>query len=499
MLKKLASLMSKHPVKIVFFTIMAVVLLAAGARNVQMATGNETLVSTESLVYKNNQLLEEEFGGESIVIVYEATDDKDVLTVDRLEHMKGLEAILDTQEQVYSVMSPVILVEEMSSKQAEKYKEGIEEVSDGLKDMGEKLIEIGEQMEGNASGGGQLPNIEGQMSELNQGINNMIQGQEKLKAGTTSLVNGYSQLGAQAKETGIKLEELASKYDANDPQQKKQAEQINKMSIQLIQLSEKMLQGAEKSAALPNVPEQTIKGLKGIESGLANQEGQLGNLKAEKEKQAKDLKELSNGLMEMGKKLVSISDNLSTMNDYSDTLKPGLPEKQETLEYMVYDDNGRKREIFNEVVIDDHTMIMIVKFDGNISDDVKSEVSNTVKSYLNENQIESTDTMVSGKPVLDDAIRSSMKESMQKMMILSILFMIIILFFTFNVSWRLLPLVVILIAVIGTVGLMGWIQIPITMVSMAVFPILIGLGIDYAIQFQNRYSEEMGEEEDDHE
>ncbi|ESU32418.1 hypothetical protein G3A_11455 [Bacillus sp. 17376] len=499
MQKKLASLMYKHPVKIVLLTIMAVVLLAAGAKNVQMATGNETLVSSESMVYKNNQQLEEEFGGESIVILYEATDDQEVLTVDRLEHMKGLEAILNSHDNVYSVMSPVVLVEEISSKQADKYKEGIVEVSDGLNEMGGKLIEIGEQMEDNTSGEGQLPNIERQRSELNQGINNMIQGQEKLKAGTTNLVNGYSQFGAQTKEAGMKLEELDSKYDANDPKQKQQAEQIKRMSIQLIQLSEKMLQGAQKSAALPNVPDQTINGLKRIESGLSKQQGQFENFRAGKAKQTEDLKELSKGLIEMGGNLVEISDNLTTMNYYSDTLGPGLPEKQETLEYMVYDDSGKKREIFNEVIIDDHTMLMMVKFDGNVSDDVKSGVSKTIKSYLNENQIESTDTMVSGKPVLDDAIRSSMKESIQKMMMLSILFMVIILFFAFNVSWRLLPLAIILIAVIGTVGLMGWIQIPITMVSMAVFPILIGLGIDYAIQLQNRYTEEMAEEEEDHE
>ena len=84
-----------------------------------------------------------------------------------------------------------------------------------------------------------------------------------------------------------------------------------------------------------------------------------------------------------------------------------------------------------------------------------------------------------------------MKNSMQKMMGLSILFMIIVLGLVFRVKWRILPLVIILIAVIGTVGLMGWISVPITMVSMAVFPILIGLGIDYAIQFQARYTEEM--------
>ena len=37
---------------------------------------------------------------------------------------------------------------------------------------------------------------------------------------------------------------------------------------------------------------------------------------------------------------------------------------------------------------------------------------------------------------------------------------------------------------------MGWLNISLSVVSMAVFPILIGLGIDYGIQFHNRYDEE---------
>ena len=37
---------------------------------------------------------------------------------------------------------------------------------------------------------------------------------------------------------------------------------------------------------------------------------------------------------------------------------------------------------------------------------------------------------------------------------------------------------------------MGYLDIPMTMVSMAAFPVLIGLGIDYAIQFHNRIEEE---------
>jgi hypothetical protein len=57
-------------------------------------------------------------------------------------------------------------------------------------------------------------------------------------------------------------------------------------------------------------------------------------------------------------------------------------------------------------------------------------------------------------------------------------------------AWRWLPLGVVLIAIIYTFGAMGFLSIPITIVSMAVFPIIIGLGVDYAIQFHNRYDEE---------
>ena len=69
--------------------------------------------------------------------------------------------------------------------------------------------------------------------------------------------------------------------------------------------------------------------------------------------------------------------------------------------------------------------------------------------------------------------------------------MILVLLIVFRVKWSLLPLGIILIAVVATIGIMGWLNIGLTLVSMAVFPVLIGLGIDYAIQFQSRYTEEL--------
>jgi len=73
---------------------------------------------------------------------------------------------------------------------------------------------------------------------------------------------------------------------------------------------------------------------------------------------------------------------------------------------------------------------------------------------------------------------------------LAVLVMFGVLLLVFKVKWRMLSLGVVFVSVIATLGFMGWVKVPVTMVSMAVFPIIIGLGIDYSIQFHNRYEEE---------
>jgi hydrophobe/amphiphile efflux-3 (HAE3) family protein len=55
----------------------------------------------------------------------------------------------------------------------------------------------------------------------------------------------------------------------------------------------------------------------------------------------------------------------------------------------------------------------------------------------------------------------------------------------------LLPLGVVLTAVVLIFGLMGWIQLNLTIATTASLPILLGLGVDYMVQFHNRYEEEL--------
>jgi uncharacterized protein len=63
----------------------------------------------------------------------------------------------------------------------------------------------------------------------------------------------------------------------------------------------------------------------------------------------------------------------------------------------------------------------------------------------------------------------------------------------FRSRLRLVPLAVALAAVAIAFGLMALVGAPLTMASIAVLPVLLGLGVDYAIQYQARRSEDGGE------
>jgi hypothetical protein len=98
---------------------------------------------------------------------------------------------------------------------------------------------------------------------------------------------------------------------------------------------------------------------------------------------------------------------------------------------------------------------------------------------------------VTGEPALMQSITEEMAKSNGPILALAGLLMIVALLISFNhVKWSLLPIPVVFLGIIWSFGAMGFLRIPFTMVSMSAFPVLIGIGIDYAIQFHNRIDEE---------
>lgn len=103
--------------------------------------------------------------------------------------------------------------------------------------------------------------------------------------------------------------------------------------------------------------------------------------------------------------------------------------------------------------------------------------------------------VVSGAPVVIDGVSRALKDALLVLFAVALAVMALVLFLVFRSRWRLLPLLVALMAAAITFGLLALVGGSLTMASIAALPILIGLGVDYAIQFQARFDESGSAEE----
>ena len=96
---------------------------------------------------------------------------------------------------------------------------------------------------------------------------------------------------------------------------------------------------------------------------------------------------------------------------------------------------------------------------------------------------------VTGAPVVINDLASQITGSIRGLLIAAVLVMAATLLLVFRSRLRLLPLAVALAAAGITFGFLSLVGGTLTMASIAVLPILIGLAVDYAIQFQSRATE----------
>ena len=96
---------------------------------------------------------------------------------------------------------------------------------------------------------------------------------------------------------------------------------------------------------------------------------------------------------------------------------------------------------------------------------------------------------ITGVPVVINDLSSQITGSIAGLLIAAVLVMAATLLLVFRNRFRLLPLAVALAATGITFGLLAVLGATLTMASIAVLPILIGLGVDYGIQFQARAQE----------
>ncbi|HUZ30008.1 MAG TPA: MMPL family transporter [Solirubrobacteraceae bacterium] len=96
---------------------------------------------------------------------------------------------------------------------------------------------------------------------------------------------------------------------------------------------------------------------------------------------------------------------------------------------------------------------------------------------------------VSGVPVIVSDLSDKITSSIALLLVVALLVMGATLLLVFRRRLRLLPLLVALAAAGITFGALAVVGASLTLASLAVLPVLIGLAVDYAIQFQSRVQE----------
>ena len=99
---------------------------------------------------------------------------------------------------------------------------------------------------------------------------------------------------------------------------------------------------------------------------------------------------------------------------------------------------------------------------------------------------------MTGVPVVTEGLATAVQHSIFVLLGAALLVMAATLALVFRTRLRLLPLALALAAAAMTFGALSLAGGSLTMASIAVLPVLIGLAVDYAIQFQARFDEARG-------
>jgi hydrophobe/amphiphile efflux-3 (HAE3) family protein len=134
---------------------------------------------------------------------------------------------------------------------------------------------------------------------------------------------------------------------------------------------------------------------------------------------------------------------------------------------------------------------MVTRLGGNLSIEEEGVAADAVLKETSSREYENATTLTTGAPVLLKNINDYLQGGMLTLGGIAVLIMAGILLVAFGVRWRLLPLAVVLVGVLWAFSLFGLVGLRLSLVTISGLPILIGLGIDFAIQVHNRVHEEI--------
>ena len=127
---------------------------------------------------------------------------------------------------------------------------------------------------------------------------------------------------------------------------------------------------------------------------------------------------------------------------------------------------------------------------GNAPLDALAAGSRDVHDALAGRTFDNAEVLITGTPTFLTDINDYLQGGMLTLGAIAVLVMVVILVVAFRVRWRLMPLAGMVVGVVWGFGAFGFTGTKLSLVTIAGLPILIGLGIEFAIQVHNRIEEE---------
>ncbi|HEX6237183.1 MAG TPA: MMPL family transporter [Acidimicrobiales bacterium] len=134
--------------------------------------------------------------------------------------------------------------------------------------------------------------------------------------------------------------------------------------------------------------------------------------------------------------------------------------------------------------------LFVTFLQGNASLEELGEGDDLVSDAFADITFDNADFIVTGTPTFLTDINDYLQGGMLTLGLIAVVVMLVVLGLAFRVRWRLLPLGVVLAGIVWAFGLFGFLGLDLSLVTISGLPILIGIGIDFAIQVHNRAEEE---------
>jgi hydrophobe/amphiphile efflux-3 (HAE3) family protein len=161
------------------------------------------------------------------------------------------------------------------------------------------------------------------------------------------------------------------------------------------------------------------------------------------------------------------------------------------LQFLLYDNQGHIRKPLLANFPDQYHAQIVTRLHGNLSIQDEGTAADYIRNTTMQLHFDNATVVSTGASELLKNLNDYLTSGMATLAAIAIVIMALILLVLFSVRWRLLPLLIVVVGVVWAFGIAGYLGIPLTVVTIAGLPVMLGIGIDYSIQMHARIEEEV--------